>query len=81
MRIGGEDDVSYDDRPLEQEIPIQRTGWLQTVDHEVGVRAFLAHHSTNTPMVYIQKVALGHSQPEQWRNVGEGVLVYPSKET
>jgi hypothetical protein len=81
MRTGGEDDVSYDDRPLEQGIPIQRTGWLQTVDHEVEVRAFLAPHSANTPMVYTPKVTLGHSITEQWQNVGEGVLVYLSKET
>jgi hypothetical protein len=81
MRLGGEDDVSYDDRPLEQGIPIQRTSWLQTVDHEVEARAFLARHSADTPMVYTPKVPLGHPQTEQWQNVGEGVLFYPSKKT
>ena len=58
-RIGGGDDVSYCDCSLKQEIPIQRTGWIQTVDHEEEVRTFLASHSANNvhQMVYTPKVA------------------------
>ena len=58
-RISGEDDVSYCDCSLKQGIPIQHTGWLQTVDHEEEIRAFLASHSANTVhrMVYTPKVA------------------------
>jgi hypothetical protein len=56
-RTGNEDDGSYCDCSLKQEIPIQRTGWLQTVNHEEEVRAFLASHSANTRMVYTPKVA------------------------
>jgi hypothetical protein len=56
-RIGSEDDGSYCDCSLKQDIPIQRTGWLHTVNHEEEVRAFLASHSANTRMVYTPKVA------------------------
>ena len=65
-RIGGEDDVSYCDCSLKQGIPIQQDGWLQTVNHEEEVRAFLASHSAKTVhrMVYTPKVVsytgLGH---------------------
>jgi hypothetical protein len=38
--IDGGDDVSYCDCSLKQEIPIQHTGWIQTVDHEEEVRNF-----------------------------------------
>ena len=57
-RISGQD-VSYCDCSLKQDIPIQHTGWIQTVDHEEEVRTFLASHSANTAhrMVYTPKVA------------------------
>ena len=57
-RIGGEDDVSYCDCSIKQGIPIQHTGWLQTVDHEEEVRNFLTGHSANTihRMAYTPKV-------------------------
>jgi hypothetical protein len=64
-RIGGRGDVSRSDCSLKQEVPIQRTGWLQTIDHEVEIRVFLVSHSANTRMVYTPNVALGHSQTEQ----------------
>jgi len=56
---GGEDDISYCDCSIKQGIPIQHTGWLQTVDHEEEVRNFLAGHSANTlhRMAYTPKVA------------------------
>ena len=63
----GGDDVSYCDCSLKQDIPIQHTGWIQTVDHEEEVKTFLAGHSANTvhQMVYTPKVAsftgLGYS--------------------
>ena len=63
----GEDSVSYCDCSIKQGVPIQHTGWLQTVDHEEEVRTFLASHSANTVhrMVYTPKVAsytgLSHS--------------------
>jgi len=66
-RIGGEDDVSYCDCSTQQGIPIQHTGWLQTVDHEEEVRNFLAGHSANTihRMAYTPKAVsyagLGYS--------------------
>ena len=56
-RIGSEDDGSYCDCLLKQEIPIQRTGWLQTVDHEEEVRAFLASNSAGARIIYTPKVA------------------------
>jgi len=58
-RIDGGRDVSYCDCSLKQEIPIQHTGWIQTVDHEEEVGTFLASHSANTvhQMVYTPKVA------------------------
>lgn len=61
------DDVSYCDCSLKQDIPIQHTGWIQTVDQEEEVRTFLAKHSANTAhrMDYTPKVisypGLGHS--------------------
>jgi len=56
--IGGGHDASYCDCSLKQDIPIQHTGWIQTVDHEEEIRNFLASHSGNTvrQMVYTQKV-------------------------
>jgi len=66
-RGGGEDNVSYCDCSIKQGIPIQHTGWLQTVDHEEEVRNFLAGHSANTVhrMGYTPKVpsypGLGYS--------------------
>ena len=53
------EDVSYCDCSLKQDIPIQHTGWIETVDHEEEVRTFLAKHSTNTAhrVVYTSKVA------------------------
>ena len=53
------DDVSYCDFSLKQEIPIQYTGWIQTVDHEEEVKTFLARHSANTvhQTPYTPKVA------------------------
>ena len=66
-RVGGEDDVSYCDCSIKQGIPIQHTGWLQTIDHEEEVRNFLAGHSANTVhrMGYTPKVSsypgLGYS--------------------
>jgi hypothetical protein len=62
MHISGEGDVSHPDRPLKQEVPIQRIGQLQTADHEVELRAFLASHGANTRMVYTPKVVLDHPQ-------------------
>ena len=58
-RISGGNDISYCDCSLKQEISIQHTGWIQTVDHEEEVRNFLASHSGNTvhQMVYTPKVA------------------------
>ena len=66
-RVCDEDDVSYCDCSIKQGIPIQHTGWLQTVDHEEEVRNFLAGHSANTVhrMAYTPKVTsysgLGYS--------------------
>ena len=59
MHIGGGNDISYCDCSLRQEISIQNTGWIKTVDHEKEVRNFLASHSGNTvhQMVYTPKVA------------------------
>ncbi|KAF9783328.1 hypothetical protein BJ322DRAFT_146495 [Thelephora terrestris] len=53
------DDVSYCDCSIKQDIPIQHTGWIRTVDHEEEVRTFLENHSANTAhrMVYTPKVA------------------------
>lgn len=55
--IGGGHDVSYCDCSLKQDIPIQHTGWIQTIDHEEEVRNFLASHSGNTvrQIVYAPK--------------------------
>jgi hypothetical protein len=67
MRIGDADDVSYHDHPLKQDIPIQRSGWLQAADREVELRAFLASHGANTRMIYTPKVTLDHPQTESVR--------------
>jgi len=58
-RTGDGEDVSYCDCSLKQEIPIQHAGWIQTVNHEEEVKAFLASHNVNTThrMVYTPKVA------------------------
>ena len=68
-RIGCGNDVSYCDCSLKQEIPIQQTGWIQTVDHEEEVINFLASHNGNTvhQMVYTPKVAsyIGQGRPSE----------------
>ena len=58
-RIDAGGDVSYCDCSLKQDIPIQHTGWIQTVDHEEEIRTFLASHSANTVhrMAYAPKIA------------------------
>ena len=57
--INPRDDVSYCDCSLVQDVPIQTTGWIQTVDQEEEVRTFLAKHSSNSAhrMVYTPKIA------------------------
>lgn len=46
--IDHDNDVSYCDCSLKQEIPVQHTGWIQTVDQEEEIRTFLVKHSSNT---------------------------------
>ena len=63
---------------LKQEVLIQRTGWLRSVNHGVEV-TIPANHGANTQMAYAPKVALGHPQTEHWRSGGEGALIHALK--